>query len=1176
MSSAKRRWMSVGTDVKRQLSVDAKLQEMSADAEAFDVALMTESADVKACVEQACSELPNTKLEVIELRDLKAYKTSTVSTFNEADFLIVDETDTASRAFLSFQLGMRESVSDKEQKPILIIYRETSPDEAMSRAPSNMYMCKQYSFQKGGLAVPLEDERVPLKEFLKELIKSAGEGRKKLNTREAKLEESLKRASSLDLPHAERLKALTDVEAMLKKNPDLMSDGRLVSVLLTYRDLSCWNDIIRIATDMEKVTDSSRLPVMQYLLAFALNRRNLPRDRDRAVSICEVVCKSSNPQVAEDAWGLKGRTFKDRFIESIEQGGVKDFDSCEAAIVAYREAFKRNKSLYGGVNLLTLLFASEEYEERLEEIETICMQLNSDIARSGGTRVMSNYWQAASMFEVNVVGGSFDLAIQAAETMYELATETWMIESTMRNIQLIDRLRKHRESLAVGTTVDDVVAKGKQDHLRIAFEFWSEFFLFAAKSQLPYVRFPVLFQITGKPRPGHVTVHPATETDESCVEFVDLVPTEHVRKYPVSMIARIKEIDIPFVRDASHVDKRRISVILAGQKGSAVHILHFSSALQRTKFVELCRSGGYHESQEAQERNVPLFEWEYEEVNGQRKVLGRGATATVYAGIRKDVNMDIAIKEVETLDGAEPPVDLLEEINTIRHLQHKNIIKFFQFQRAQGSVQLVMECVPGGSLTSLLYKFGPLVTAVEHLVDYSGQILSALNYLHSMDIIHRDVKGDNVLVNKDTGVLKLADFGTSKRMAGLNPRTDTLAGTPWYMAPEVIISNTRDYGRESDIWSYGCTIWQIAMGRPPLVKIRDADEVMNLVGFNREHEVIPENWPSDLRDLLQQCWMIEPSQRATSEKLMSHSLFNTPAINALRRFSRRGSFIGNPNFEAQRTATIDGKPPSIDALSRRREVAERLYTICSDASDTIIEAWRDQLRKSAGFTPEMEQDLATIPEQFEIMLDLMRKDKSHLTTEPGLETRIKKLIPETERVVALQEGKENMLCAKVKHQLDVFKTAFSPEHFIVQAIRTHAQPPPPHWIFDMETICNNVADALLHKLQDSVTRKGPKSSDLLMKMRKRGSSTSLASQKDTTDSLPPVTPLETHLQVDEQLVAFLSKLGLGDDIMQTFAHERVTFEILRDNMEKDDLKDLKLPVGPRCLIWSEIEKLRKA
>ena len=108
------------------------------------------------------------------------------------------------------------------------------------------------------------------------------------------------------------------------------------------------------------------------------------------------------------------------------------------------------------------------------------------------------------------------------------------------------------------------------------------------------------------------------------------------------------------------------------------------------------------------------------------------------------------------------------------------------FEQSTGVFRLIMEAVPGGSLTDLLNKFGSLVEKRSFLQDYSKQVLDALYYLHCSDIVHRDVKGDNILVNQYSGQLKLADFGTSKRMAGLNPRTDTLAGTPWYMAPEVI------------------------------------------------------------------------------------------------------------------------------------------------------------------------------------------------------------------------------------------------------------------------------------------------------------------------------------------------------------------------------------------------------
>lgn len=178
-----------------------------------------------------------------------------------------------------------------------------------------------------------------------------------------------------------------------------------------------------------------------------------------------------------------------------------------------------------------------------------------------------------------------------------------------------------------------------------------------------------------------------------------------------------------------------------------------------------------------------------------------------------------------------------------------------------------MELAPGGSLRSLIKKYGALS---ENLIKkFSKQVLLALEYLHQHNIVHGDIKCDNILLDLESKV-KLADFGASRQIVDSDPTLNkTIVGTPNFMSPEVVMQ--KDSGIASDIWSLGCSVIEMFDGTPPYSDLRSCASIMYTIASSKETPKLPEKCSENAINFLKLCFVRDPKSRATAKELLNHT-----------------------------------------------------------------------------------------------------------------------------------------------------------------------------------------------------------------------------------------------------------------------------------------------------------------
>eukprot|EP01156_Anaeramoeba_ignava_P010169 Anaeramoba_ignava/a479016_469.p2 GENE.a479016_469~~a479016_469.p2 ORF type:complete len:393 (-),score=140.74 a479016_469:1535-2713(-) len=243
--------------------------------------------------------------------------------------------------------------------------------------------------------------------------------------------------------------------------------------------------------------------------------------------------------------------------------------------------------------------------------------------------------------------------------------------------------------------------------------------------------------------------------------------------------------------------------------------------------------------------------------------IGEGSTGSVYVATHKATGKQVALKIMGEFIQQNMKV-VENEIAMMRSSKHKNVVEYIGSYLTGDSLWVAMEYMDGGSLTeivSICKMSEPQIAAV------CKEILRALNYIHGLNRIHRDIKSDNVLLSTK-GEVKLADFGYCAQLTEEVTKRNSVVGTPYWMAPELI--RGQDYGVKVDIWSLGILMVEMAEGEPPYLDYPPLRALFLIATHGPPDLKEPNAWSSEFKDFMAKCLEKEVNSRATADQLLRH------------------------------------------------------------------------------------------------------------------------------------------------------------------------------------------------------------------------------------------------------------------------------------------------------------------
>ncbi|KAK5873119.1 hypothetical protein PBY51_013761 [Eleginops maclovinus] len=254
---------------------------------------------------------------------------------------------------------------------------------------------------------------------------------------------------------------------------------------------------------------------------------------------------------------------------------------------------------------------------------------------------------------------------------------------------------------------------------------------------------------------------------------------------------------------------------------------------------------------------------EPEEVFDVLEKLGEGSYGCVFKAHYKETGEIVAIKQVPVESDLQ---EIIKEISIMQQCNSPHVVRYYGSYFKNSDLWIVMEYCGAGSVSDIIRLRNKTINE-EEAAAILQCTLKGLEYLHFMRKIHRDIKAGNILLNNE-GQAKLADFGVAGQLTDTMAKRNTVIGTPFWMAPEVI--QEIGYNCVADIWSLGITALEMAEGKPPYADIHPMRAIFMIPTNPPPTFRKPELWCPEFQDFVSQCLVKNPESRATATQLLQH------------------------------------------------------------------------------------------------------------------------------------------------------------------------------------------------------------------------------------------------------------------------------------------------------------------